>query len=123
MVNAQLDSIMQDLNYRLMYQGLNLQQYADMMQTTVDKLREDKKADAENAVRTRLILEEIIEKEDLKITQEEIDAKMQELASNTNKSLEDFKKSLPKEQLDYIINDVVVNKLYDFLAKENKFVD
>ena len=23
----------------------------------------------------------------------------------------------------YIINDIIVNKLYDFLAKENKFVD
>ena len=123
MIEAQLDAIMHDLSYRLMYQGLTLDQYAEMTQTTVDKIRQEKKADAENAVRTRLVLEEIIEKEDLKITQEEIDAKIQELALNAHKNYEEFKKSLPKQQLDYIINDIIVNKLYDFLAKENKFVD
>lgn len=123
MVQAQLDSIMQDLNYRLMYQGLTLKQYAEMMQTTEEKMRAERKVDAERAVRTRLVLEEIIEVENLKISQEEIDAKMLELASNTQKSVDEFKKSLPKEQIDYIINDVIVNKLYDFLAKENKFVD
>ncbi len=123
MVEAQLDAIMHDLSYRLMYQGITLEQYADMMQTTVDKIRQEKKADAENAVRTRLVLEEIIEKEDLKISQEEIDAKIQELALNAHKNVDEFKKSLPNQQLDYIINDIIVNKLYDFLAKENKFVD
>ncbi len=123
MVETQLDNIMHDLSYRLMYQGLSIEQYAKMMQTTVEKIREDKKADAEKAVRTRLILEEIIEKENLKISDEDIDARMRELAQGSHKSFEEFKKSLPKQQLDYIINDIIVNKLYDFLAKENKFVD
>ncbi len=123
MIEAQLDAIIHDLSYRLMYQGMSLEQYAEMMQTTVDKIRQDKKADAEKAVRTRLVLEEIIEKENLKISEQDVDNRIRELAQNTNKTFEDFKKTLPKQQLDYIINDIIVNKLYDFLAKENKFVD
>ncbi len=123
MVEAQLDAIMNDLSYRLMYQGLTLDKYAEMMQTTVDKLRQDKKSDAEKAVRTRLVLEEIIEKEDLKISEDDIEVRLRELAENSHKTVDEFKKSLPKQQLDYIINDIIVNKLYDFLAKENKFVD
>lgn len=123
LIESQLDSIMQDVNYRLMYQGITLEQYANMMNTTVEKMREEKKEEAEKSVRTRLILEEIIEKEDLKINQEEVDARMQELAMSMGKTVEEFKKTLPKQQIDYIINDIIVNKLYDFLAKENKFVD
>ena len=123
LVEQQLESIMQDMNYRLMYQGLTLEQYAEMVGTTLEKIKEEKRVDAEKSVRTRLILEEIIEKENLQITQEEVDAKMLELAMSTSKSVDEFKKSLPKQQIDYIINDIIVNKLYDFLAKENKFID
>lgn len=123
MIEMQLEKIMQDINYRLMYQGINLEQYANMTGTTVEKLREERRQDAEKSVKTRLVLEKILELENIDVSPEEIDNKIQELAKSSNKSFEEFKKSLPKQQLDYIINDVVVNKLFDYLASQNKFVD
>lgn len=123
MIDAQLENMMRDIEYRLMYQGVSLEQYAKMSGTTIEQLKEERRADAEKAVKTRLVLEKIIEDEKLEITSEEVDNKIQELAKNSNKSFEEFKKSLPKQQLDYIINDVIVNKLYDYLASQNKFAE
>lgn len=123
MIDAQLENMMRDIEYRLMYQGVSLEQYAKLSGTTVEKLKEDRRDDAKKSVKTRLVLEKIIEDEKMEITAEEVDNKMQELAKNSNKSFEEFKKSLPKQQLDYIINDVIVNKLYDYLASQNTFID
>jgi len=39
MVNRELDAIMQDMEYRLMYQGANLEAYASYLGTTVEELR------------------------------------------------------------------------------------
>ncbi len=123
MVDDQLENVMHDLEYRLMYQGLSLEQYAKMAGQTIEEIKEEKRPDAEKAVKTRLVLQKIVEVEKIEISQDEIDAKLQELAGNAHKTVEEFKKSIPDQQLDYIINSVLVNKLYDFLSSQNKLVD
>ena len=44
---------------------------------------------------------------------------MEEFAKESNQSVEDFKKNLHKEQVDYIVNSIMNEKLLDFLTKEN----
>ena len=41
MVESELDNLLKDLEYRLMYQGLNLETYAKYLNTTVAKIREN----------------------------------------------------------------------------------
>lgn len=123
LIDEQIENVMHDMEYRLMYQGLSLEQYAKMAGRTMEELKEEQRPEAEKAVKTRLVLQKIVEVENIEIGQDEIDNKLQELAQNSHKTLEEFKKSLPDQQLDYIINSVLVNKLYDYLASQNKFVD
>ena len=120
MINRELDAIMQDMEYRLMYQGANLEAYAKYLNTTVDKLREERKNDAIKSVKIRLALQEILKNEKFDINDNEIDKYIENVANRMKKSVEEYKKTLTDERLNYIRNEILMNKLLEFLVEKNK---
>ena len=123
LIEQQQDAIMKDLEYRLMYQGLSLQDYATYLNKSVEELRNENKDNAERMVKVRLVLEAIIQAEKLYLTDEEIDAKFQELAQKENKSLDEFKKSANQNRINYVKNDILMSKLMNVLKQKNKITD
>ena len=123
MISQQQDAIMRDLEYRLMYQGLSLQDYAKYLDKTVEDIRAENKENAERMVKVRLVLEAIIKAEKLYITDEEVDAKLSELAKQEHKSLEEFKKSVNENRINYVKNDILMSKLINLLKEKNKISD
>lgn len=119
MIDREADDMVHEFEYRLMYQGLKLDDYLKYLNMTRDQLVEQYKDQAGKTVKVRLVMEQLIKAEDLKIEDKEIDAKMEEFAKESNQSVEDFKKNLHKEQVDYIVNSIMNEKLLDFLTKEN----
>ena len=120
MVNDELDNIMRDMEYRLMYQGANLETYAQYMGKTVEELRNDRKADAEKSVKVRLALQDILKAENITIEAKEIDAKIEEISKRVNKTVEDYKKTISEERMSYIKNQILMDKLLSFLVENNK---
>ena len=55
----------------------------------------------------------------MQVTQEDLDKKMQEIATKYEKTLEEYKKSISEYELNYITNDIIITKLFDFLFKNN----
>ena len=66
-----------------------------------------------------MVLEELIKVENLYVSDEELDAKLQEMADVYKKSLEDYKKTLDNHTLAYFENDILMKKLIDFLKANN----
>ncbi len=120
MVTRELDAIMQDMEYRLMYQGANLEMYAQYLNTTVEKLREERKADALKSVKIRLALQEIMKAEKFDVSDKEVDNYVENMASRMGKSIEEYKKLLNDERLNHIKNEILMKKLLDFLVENNK---
>ena len=120
MIKRELDAIMQDMEYRLMYQGANLEAYAKYLNTTVEKLREERHDDAIKSVKMRLALQEIMKKENFDVSKEDLDKYIENIAKRVNKSSEEYKKSLTDERLNYIRNEILMNKLLEFLVEKNK---
>ncbi len=119
MVENELDNMFKEIEYRLMYQGLTLADYASYMQTTVEALREERRAQAEKNVKIRLALQEIIRLEKIDFTEKEVDAKIEEMAKSANKSTKEYKNSLSNDHLNYIKNDILMSKLMNFLVENN----
>ena len=119
MVENELDEIMKDMEYRLMYQGLNLQTYAEYMKTTVEAIRESSRERALKSVKVRLILTHILEKEKIDVTDAEVDAKIEEMAKNANVSVKDYKKNLNENRINYFKNEILMSKLLTFLIDKN----
>ena len=120
MIEAEIDKMVQDFNYRLMYQGLKLDDYLRYMQLTMEQFRGQFRDQAEPRVLSQLVIDKIIRTEGFKAEEKEIDAKIEEQAKSVEKTVEDYKKSMDKRQLDYIANDIVITKLFDFLTANNE---
>ncbi len=119
LIERQLDMFIRDFEMRLSYQGLKLADYLGYMQQDEKALRDSYKEQATKAVKTRLVLEAIIKAEKLDVTEEELDAKLTETASKYNKSLEEFKANMNENNLAYIKNDLLMDKLVEYLTKNN----
>lgn len=122
MLENQINNQIEEVKQRLSYQGATLEDYFEMTGETMDTLRASQSVLAEKNLKTQLVLSEIIKKEEIIATQEEVDAKVQEIAEKYQKSLEDYKKTMGQQELNYIVNDIIITKLFDFLFKNNKLV-
>ena len=85
-------------------------------------MREDKRTQAEEAVKTRLVLQEIIKNENLFVTKEEINSKIAKMAEKYKKSVEDYRKQLGDRQIAYYENDILMKKLLKFLKDNNNII-
>ncbi len=119
MIENQIDRMVQDMEYRLSYQGLKLDDYLKYMNKTMDDFRKDYKGQATELVKSQLVIEAIIEREEIKATDEDVEARVEEMAKAQNKPAPDVKKNMQARQLDYIKNEIVIKKFFEFLKNSN----
>ncbi len=122
MVDNETEDMVQEFEYRLMYQGIKLDDYLKYVGLTVEQLKGEYKEQAERSVKIRLVMEKIVKVEDLQFSDSEIDEKLAKAAEESGKSLEDFKKTLRKEQIDYLVNQILSDKLMATLKEANPAV-
>ncbi len=118
-IEEQLDIVMRDLSQRLAYQGMRIEDYANYVGTTVDALRAERRDDAERIAKTKQVLEALVRAEDLTVSDAELDAKVEEIAKMSNKTLQEYKKSMDSRQLNYIYSDILMGKLMNMLVSNN----
>lgn len=121
MIETQLDYIVQDFSYRLSYayRGMKFEDYLKYSGTTMEEFRKDRREEALNTVKTRLTLEAVIKAANIEVSQEDLEAKVKELADQTKKTVEEVKAS---GQLPYIRNEILMTRTMDFLKENNSFV-
>lgn len=119
MVEQEITSMVQQFQYRLMYQGLKYEDYLKMVGKTDAEVRESYKDIALPRVKKQLIVNKIIEDEKIEATEEEVNAKVDEQAKSLNKETEEYKKTMDPRQFDYIKNSIVIDKLFAFLVENN----
>ena len=119
MVEKEVDKMVQNLQQRLQYQGLSLDQYMEFTGNTVEKMREFMKENAERKVKADLVLEAVAKAEDIKATDDEINARALELGKIYGpKDPEKMAKILAKTQKVMIEKDIVIENTLKFI-KEN----
>lgn len=122
MIESEIDRMVQDFSYRLMYQRLKLEDYIDYTGQTMEHFRSQFRSQAEERVLSQLIIEKIIKTEGIKAEKSEIDAKIEEQAKSVGKTFEEYSKTIEPKQLEYIENDVIITKLFGFLEENNEMV-
>lgn len=119
MISKEIDSMMQDLEGRLKYQGLSLEQYMEFTGNTTEKMRDFMKENAERKVKADLVLDAISKAEDIKATEEELNARALELGRIYGpKDPEKMARILVKSQKNMIEKDIVIENTLKFI-KEN----
>ncbi len=118
MIDEQVNNMIRDMEMRLMYQGMRLDDYLKYTGQTREDLSKMYRDEAERRVRTQLVIEEIRKIESIEADETDIDEEMQNFAVNTRKSLEDFKANLTEEDKQYFAEIASLTKTMKFL-KEN----
>lgn len=99
MVEEQLDNIMQQYAMSMQQSGFSLEQYAQMMGTTVQGVRESQKASAMSQIQNTLLLEKVAEVENIEISEEQIEEAYQKMAEQYEMELEKVKEYVPSEEI------------------------
>ena len=120
MVEDAIDNMMRDMEMRLAYQGLKIDDYFKYTGQTREEVRDMYREQAAERVKTQLALEAIRKAEGIEATDEDVDAEIQKLADSRKKSVEDMKKTFAPGDMDYFREVASINKVVEFLKNNAK---
>ncbi len=120
MVEKQIDSFIRDFEWRLSLQGTNLDNYLKYTNTDYNKFRETFNERAQKSVTIQLALEEIRKKENIEVTDQEVEDRIKEMAQAYSREVEEFKKHLKDEDIKYIKEEIEVDGIIKFLMDNAK---
>ena len=121
MIELEIDNMIKDMEQRLSYQGLKFDQYLNIINKTEQEFRKESEPQAIEGIKSRLVLEAIVNKEGIKAQEEEVKEKIKEMAKNYGRKEDEL---LENESVKKYIEQGIVNeKAIDLLienAKEKK---
>ena len=117
MIDAQVDTIVQDFGYRLQMQGMGLEQYLKMTGTEIGAFRAMFKDQAERQVKTRLALQKVVELEGITVSDTELDEEYAKMAEQYKMDVEKIKSLVSKEALE---GDLKISNALEFIKKNAK---
>lgn len=127
MVDAQINSQMQNFDQNLRSQGMNLEDYLGMIGVEVKDFAENLREDALKQVKSALALEKVAELEGIAPTDEDVDAEIDNIVNLYFKDDEEQKTKM-KEYMngsnrESIKEDLMNKKALDYLYENAKFVE
>ena len=118
MVTTAVENMMDDYARRLSQQGLSLEQYLGYMGQTPEQFMEMQKPQAEESLKTRLVLEAIVKAEGIKASDEAVDEKLEEMAKAYKMDLEKIKAVVAPADINNIRTDIEVREAVDRIVAE-----
>ena len=117
MIDAQVDTIVQDFGYRLQMQGMGLEQYLTMTGTEMGAFRAMFQSQAERQVKTRLALQKVVELEGITVSDKELEEEYAKMAEQYKMEVEKVKAIVSKEALE---GDLKISNALEFIKKNAK---
>lgn len=120
MIEDQVDRSIKEFEMRMRSQGLELAQYLQFTGMDMDKFRENFRKDAEFQLRSREVLEKIVEVENITVTEEEITAEIAKLAERYKMDVEELTKSFGGYEKEMLSSDLRVQKAAELITSTAK---
>ena len=119
MVEEQAEVMKKDMTQRMAQSGLTLEQYLQFVGQSEEAFMDKLKGDAKKDICNYFILEEVGRKEDLQLTDADVEFEFAKIADQYKMSIEDVRKALGA-QLDQFKNNLKMTRIEEFLLNENK---
>lgn len=124
MVEQKIGEMLNNVGQRLAQQGINLDQYFQYTNSSIDDMRQRMKPDAEKTVKNELVLDAIAKAENITASEEEINEEIQKIASYVKQDAEIVRKTLELQgELGHISQDIARRKVISFLVENAKVVE
>ncbi len=122
MIEEQVSNTLESYARRMQTQGLTMEQYMQFTGMTVDKMKEEIRPQAEKQIRTRLVLEAIVEAENIEAPEDAQEAEIKRMADSYKMEPDRVKEILGEEGIRRMKEDLAVQEAIDFLVAEAKLV-
>jgi trigger factor len=122
MVEDQLDQIVREMQLRMAYQGLKMEDYLKYTGQNAQQLRDMYKSEAESRAKVELVLEAIRKAEGIEPTQEEVDAQVTEQAKRAGQEKEEYLNKLNERQKEYLRDNAAIMKVIELMKSTATFV-
>ena len=122
MVEDQLDQIVREMQLRMAYQGLKMEDYLKYTGQSAQQLRDMYKSEAESRAKVELTLEAIRKAEGIDPTPEEVDAQLAEQAKRSGQEKEEYQKKLNDRQKEYLRDNAAIMKVIELMKSTATFV-
>ena len=121
MIDSEVDKMVEEMNANLSYQGLNIDQYLQYIGISLEDYKKEMRGQAEKRIKLSLGLEFIAKEEKVEVTDDEIDARIKELAAQYGNKDDDsllknenarnyMRQQLSQDKVMKVITDNVVEK-------------
>ena len=127
MVNNAIDEQIRNMDNNMRSQGLQLEQYLQMLGQSLDDFKDSMRPDAEKEVLKSLVLEAIVEAEKFEISDDEVEAYAREMSERYFKGDEDKQEEMIKTMMesnkDLMKSDLERKKAVELLVDNAKEVE
>ena len=118
MINEQTNYLLREMQMRMAYQGLKMEDYLKYTGQTIEQLADMYKGEAEHRVKVELTLDAIRKAEGIEPTDEDVAKQIAEQAERMGQSVEDFEKTLTDEQRGYLRDTAAIQKVVDLMKQD-----
>lgn len=123
MINTQARQMLDEFAHRMQHQGLTIEQYFQFTGTNEAQLLEQMEPQAIKRIQTRLVLEEIVKAEDIKVSEEELGAELEKLAETYQMELDKLEEMIGENEKEQMELDMCVQKAIDLVASASVEVE
>lgn len=120
MVDTQAREMVENYARRLQSQGLNISDYMKYTGMTPEKLMEQMRPEAEKRIKTRLVLEKVVEVENVEVSDEKLDEQINEIAASYKLEGAKLKEMMGEREKEQIREDLKVQAAIDLLVEQAK---
>ena len=122
MVTTQARRMLDDFGRQLQMQGLNLQSYLQYTGSSADQMLTQIRPQAIERIKSRLCLEAVAAAEKIEATEEDVENKLKDIASQYHMEVEKLKETMQESDKEQIKKDLAVEKAAQFLVDHAKEV-
>ena len=122
MLETEKRQIVQDFAQRLQMQGLSMQQYAQFTGVTAEKMLEQVTPQAEQRIKSRLVIENIVKAEKIEVTEEEYEKELERLSESYQMEIDKVKEMIADNDkaVEQIKLDLAMQKAVEFVVSNAK---
>ncbi len=115
MVQEEINNMLNEFEQQLRAQGMTTEQYFKYIGKDAKDFREEVRGDAEKRVKTRMIVTAIADAEKLEATADEIEAEINNMATQYKMEAEKIKEMLGEQNLEFLGKDLRMRKAIDLI--------
>ena len=97
MIDEQVDKHLEQFAYQLQSQGMKMEDYVKMIGGDVKGMRDSMRPMAEQTVRSKILLSEIVHQENIDVTDEEVEEELKKLAEQYKMELDKIREMIDVE--------------------------